>query len=47
MDNKQVIDFDISTLSLNEIVDVYNEITSFIEFIDESKMELQTEGDYE
>lgn len=47
MDNNQVIDFDISKLSLSELVEVYNEITGFIDFVEESKMELKAEGSYE
>lgn len=47
MDKEQVVDFDISKLSLSELVEVYNEITGFIEFIEESKMELKEEVVYE
>ena len=31
--------FDISGLSLNELIKVYEDINSFLEFLDESKMD--------
>lgn len=35
-DNK--VDFDLSTLSLQELIEVYEEITGFLQFLDENKI---------
>lgn len=32
------VDFDLSTLSLEDLIKVYEEITSFVKFLDESKI---------
>ena len=40
------IDFDLSTLTLEELIEVYEKIDEFIEFLDESKIEIEvTESD--
>ena len=35
------IDFDLSTLTLEELIEVYEKIEEFIEFLDESKIEIE------
>lgn len=32
------VDFDLSTLTLQELIKVYEEITGFLQFLDESKI---------
>ena len=32
------VDFDLSTLSLNELIQVYQDITEFLQFLDENKI---------
>jgi hypothetical protein len=32
------VNFDLSTLSLNELIKVYEDITSFLQFLDEKKI---------
>ena len=39
-DNEKV-EFDLSTLSLQELVEVYENITDFIDFLKESKITLE------
>ena len=39
-DNEKV-EFDLSTLSLQELVEVYENITGFIDFLKESKITLE------
>lgn len=38
------IDFDLSTLTLEELIEVYEKIDEFIEFLDESKIEIEEKG---
>lgn len=38
------IDFDLSTLTLEELIEVYEKIDEFIEFLDESKIEIEVKG---
>ncbi len=33
-------EFDLSQLSLKELIDVYNEINSFLKYLDENKLEI-------
>jgi len=33
------INFDISTLSLSELIEVYNDITDFLEYLESKKIE--------
>jgi hypothetical protein len=35
------IDFDLSTLSLEELIEVYEKIDEFLLFLDESKLEIE------
>ena len=39
-DNEKV-DFDLSTLNLHELVEVYNDITDFLNFLQENKISLE------
>ena len=39
MKEKRKVDFDLSALSLKELVEVYQDITNFIQFLDESVIE--------
>ena len=39
MKEKRKGDFDLSALSLKELVEVYQDITNFIQFLDESVIE--------
>lgn len=39
-DNERV-DFDLSTLNLHELVEVYNDITDFLNFLEENKISLE------
>lgn len=32
------VDFDLSALSLNELIQVYQDITDFLQFLDENKI---------
>ena len=41
---KTSVDFDLSTLSLQELIEVYENIDNFLEFLNESKLELEEEG---
>ena len=46
MKEKRKVDFDLSALSLKELVEVYQDITNFIQFLDESVIE-EAGGDNE
>ena len=37
-------DFDLSTLSLEELIEVYEKIDEFIVFLEESKIEIEEKG---
>lgn len=39
-DNEKV-EFDLSTLNLHELVEVYNDITDFLIFLEENKISLE------
>lgn len=39
-DNEKV-EFDLSTLNLQELVEVYKNITDFLDFLNESKIDLE------
>jgi hypothetical protein len=39
-DNERV-DFDLSTLNLHELVEVYSNITDFLNFLEENKISLE------
>lgn len=39
MKEKRKVDFDLSALSLKELVEVYQDITNFIQFLDKSVIE--------
>ena len=42
------VDFDLSVLSLEELVKVYQNITEFLHFLDESKIKIENgEKEYE
>ncbi len=36
MKKEEKVDFDLSTLTLHELIEVYNNITDFIKYLDES-----------
>ena len=42
----QKVEFDLSTLNLQELVEVYENITDFLDFLKENKITL-SESDYE
>ena len=44
MQNEKV-DFDLSELSLKNLVDVYHEMSNFIQFLEDNKIELEEEND--
>ena len=44
MQNEKV-DFDLSELSLNELIKSYYSISNFIQFLDDNKIELEVEND--
>ena len=39
MKEENKVDFDLSTLSLSELVSLYESVTSFLEYLDEQKKE--------
>lgn len=39
--NNETVEFDLSTLNLQELVEVYNDITEFLEFLQENKITLE------
>ena len=39
--DNNTVQFDLSTLSLQELVEVYKNITSFLEFLQENKITLE------
>ena len=39
--NNETVEFDLHTLSLQELVEVYENITSFLNFLQESKISLE------
>lgn len=43
--HNEKVDFDLSELSLKNLVDVYHEMTNFIQFLDDNKIELEEEND--
>lgn len=47
MKKEEKVDFDLSTLTLQELIEVYNNITSFIKYLDESKIEVEEVNDDE
>lgn len=36
---EKIVDFDLSVLTLNELVDLYDRVTSFLSFLDDTKIE--------
>ena len=44
--NEEKIEFDLSTLNLQELMEVYKNIVDFLDFLQENKMTLG-ENDYE
>lgn len=44
MQNEKV-DFDLSILSLKDLINVYHDISNFIQFLDENKIELEEDND--
>ena len=40
LDN-ETVEFDLSTLNLQELVEVYNDITEFLDFLQENKITLE------
>lgn len=41
---KSSVDFDLSTLTLDELLEVYENIQSFLEFLAESKIDMEGDG---
>ena len=41
---KTSVDFDLSILSLDELLEVYENIEEFLGFLNESKIEIEEEG---
>ena len=41
--NNETVEFDLHTLSLQELVEVYKNITDFLNFLQESKITLEDE----
>ncbi len=39
------VDFDLSTLSLEELIEVYENINNFLDYLDESKIEIEEKGE--
>ena len=39
--DNETVEFDLSTLNLQELVEVYNDITEFLEFLKENKITLE------
>ena len=39
--NNETVEFDLHTLSLQELVEVYKDITDFLNFLQESKITLE------
>jgi len=39
------VDFDLSLLTLEDLVEVYNKIDDFIKYLDETKIVTESEGD--
>ena len=39
--NEEKVDFDLSTLSLKELVEVYKNITDFLDFLQDNKISLE------
>ena len=37
----ETVEFDLSTLNLQELVEVYNNITDFLSFLEENKISLE------
>ena len=38
---EEKVDFDLSVLSLNELIEVYNNIEEFLGFLNDSKIEIE------
>ena len=43
MQNEKV-DFDLSELSLKDLIEVYHEMSNFIQFLDDNKIEIEEEN---
>lgn len=41
MKKEEKVDFDLSTLSLQELIKVYGDINEFIDFLNENKIEIE------
>ena len=39
--DNETVEFDLSTLNLQELVEVYNDITEFLDFLQENKITLE------
>ena len=44
MQNEKV-DFDLSELSLKNLIDVYHDMENFVQFLEDNKIELEEEND--
>lgn len=47
MKREEKVDFDLSALTLKELIEVYQNITDFSQFLVESKIELEEENEDE
>ena len=41
---KEKVDFDLSELSLKELIDVYYKMSSFIQFLNENKIDIEEDS---
>ncbi len=39
------VDFDLSALSLEELIEVYEKINGFLEYLEDSKVEIEVKGE--
>lgn len=44
---EEKVDFDLSVLSLNELIEAYNNIEEFLGFLNDSKVEIEEKEDDE
>ena len=43
--HNEKVDFDLSELSLKDLIEVYHDMSNFIQFLEENKIELEEEND--
>lgn len=47
MKDENKVDFDLSTLSLEELIKVYESVDEFIEFLNDNKIEIEEKSEEE